>query len=60
MTTLPLPTFEEATEACLLGSDTLLQLFICDNEPVQNDRLWRTQLAAAINEAVLAGVTYRT
>jgi hypothetical protein len=60
MTTETLPTYEESEAACDAGTATPLHQFIYDNEPSDYDRVWRTQLAAALNHAVLAGVTYRT
>lgn len=60
MTTETLPTYDESEAECDAGTATPLHQFIYDNEPSTYDRAWRNQLAAALNHAVRAGVTYET
>jgi hypothetical protein len=55
---MQLPTFEESEVSVNAGLATPIETFIENNEPVQNDRLWRRQLLDALNFAAREGTIY--
>ena len=46
-----LPTYEEAEAAIDAGTETAIDWFIYDQEPVINDRVWRRLLVDVLNLA---------